>query len=365
MNNKSKKFLPPGEACWQIWVDHRGAHRTLFLLLKKRRTGNQAKSSGIASLNLRYFICSAHIYDQPGPDTIANSSIMQLEEMKRIKFSPGETGGIISSNWQDEVLIPLIACSKVLTHKQKWQACCMFLGTLLTLDSTLCRGHRRIKTPLYNSLIQTILHIRSSCELIFPTFMCVCLSRSKKWPGELCMFTQEMQSAVGKGKSKKTRLFLFAAAEILSPRCRVLSSITNLSLGLDGHRGAVLALLALSVSLFFYILHHANKPEWESSREGELKRKDGGGKKDNTEAGRRNGEGGKVRKEGNGWLKTRVILCVFMVDRKKEGVEEWLAGHGGERNARPWHRRKRWRMEYAHIAAANRAHSHSRVMETF
>lgn len=65
------------------------------------------------------------------------------------------------------------------------------------------------------------------------------------------MFTQEMQSAVGKGKSKKTRLFLFAAAEILSPRCRVLSSITNLSLGLDGHWGAVLALLALSASLFF------------------------------------------------------------------------------------------------------------------
>lgn len=65
------------------------------------------------------------------------------------------------------------------------------------------------------------------------------------------MSMQEMQSAVGKGKSKKTRLFLFAAAEILSPRCRALSSITNLSPGLGGHRGAVLALLALSTSLFY------------------------------------------------------------------------------------------------------------------
>lgn len=99
VNNKSKKYLPPGEARWQIWVSRRSAHRTLFLLLKKRKTGNQAKISGCASRNLRYFICCARIYNQPGPNTIANSSIMQMEEMKRIKFSPGEISGIISSNW--------------------------------------------------------------------------------------------------------------------------------------------------------------------------------------------------------------------------------------------------------------------------
>lgn len=48
----------------------------------------------------------------------------------------------------------------------------------------------------------------------------------------------------------KTKLFLSAAAEILSLHCRALSSITNLSRGLDGHRGALLALLALSASIY-------------------------------------------------------------------------------------------------------------------
>lgn len=58
-------------------------------------------------------------------------------------------------------------------------------------------------------------------------------------------------------------------------------------------------------------------------------------------------------------------LCVYAPQKERGGRKEWLAGHGGERNARPWHRRKRWRVEYAHIAAANPAHSHYRVMETF
>lgn len=89
VKNKFKKYLRPGKAYWQIWVNRRGAHRALILLLKKRRTAKQAKFLGSASRNLRYFICSARIYSQPGPDTIANSSIIQMEEMKRIKFRPG------------------------------------------------------------------------------------------------------------------------------------------------------------------------------------------------------------------------------------------------------------------------------------
>lgn len=74
------------------------------------------------------------------------------------------------------------------------------------------------------------------------------------------MLVQETQPAVGRGERvKKTRLFLLAAAEILSPRCRALSSITNLSPVLDGHRGAVLAPLALSTSLlsFFFFFFYA------------------------------------------------------------------------------------------------------------
>lgn len=80
-------------------------------------------------------------------------------------------------------------------------------GLRMLLASTLRRLDRHIKPPLYNSLIQNTLHIWSLCELIFPTFMCLCVSRSEKWPGELCMFMQEMQPAVGGGKSKKQGSF--------------------------------------------------------------------------------------------------------------------------------------------------------------
>lgn len=50
------------------------------------------------------------------------------------------------------------------------------------------------------------------------------------------------------------------------------------------------------------------------------------------EAGGGKGEGGKERKEGNGGLQTRVILCAFMLDRKKEGGKKSgspaMAGRG-------------------------------------
>lgn len=187
---------------------------------------------------------------------------------------------------------------------------------------------------------------------LFSPLLCVCVSLGQRNGLEnFACSCKKCNRLLERERVKKQGSFCFAAAEILSPRWRALSSITNLSPGLDGHRGAVLALLVLSVSLFLSILHHTNKPEWESSWEGERKRKDDGGKRDNREAGWKNREGGKGRKEGNGSLKTRVILCVFMVDREKEG--------GKRATRRPW------RGEYAHIAAANWAHSHSRVMETF
>lgn len=50
------------------------------------------------------------------------------------------------------------------------------------------------------------------------------------------------------------------------------------------------------------------------------------------EAGGRKAEGGKERKEGNGWLQTGVRLCAFMLDRKKEGGKKSgspaMAGRG-------------------------------------
>lgn len=80
------------------------------------------------------------------------------------------------------------------------------------------------------------------------------------------------------------------------------------------------------------VLHHANKPEWESSWEGERERKDGGGKRDGTQAGRRNGEGAWWSQEGREWRaeNERDSVCVFMVDRKKGG------GGGGGVTRRPW-----------------------------
>lgn len=154
-----------------------------------------------------------------------------------------------------------------------------------------------------------------------------------------------------KRKGEKTRLFLSAAAEILSLHCRALSSITNLSRGLDGHRGALLALLALYAS-FFYALPCKLTQMREQLRVG-------GG--DEGVVGGKNKT--KKKAEVDAWDKKRVILCVFAGDKeKRNGYEPAI---GGERNARPWHKRMGWMVEYVHIAAANQAHSHYRVMETF
>lgn len=117
-------------------------------------------------------------------------------------------------------------------------------------------------------------YIKLGWTTFSPLTIFICLPAKRNSPeNSACPCKKCNKRLEREGKKKKTRLFLSAAAEILSLHCRALSSITNLSPGLDGHRGALLALLALSAS---FTLYHANKPKWERAMEmeGLLKKKE-------------------------------------------------------------------------------------------
>lgn len=186
----------------------------------------------------------------------------------------------------------------------------------------------RLNSPLYNGLIQTKLHTWSSCELIFPTFIWVCVSFAQRngLENSACS-CKKCNRQLERERVKKQGPFC-----LQQPRFYPLVAERCLALQISGRAWTDTGGLSWPCSRCPrpsssppppptppLVLRHANKPEWESSWEGERKSKAGGGKRDNTEAGRRKGEGDKVRKEGNGWLKTRAIFCVFMVDRKKKG----------------------------------------------